>query len=756
MTYYREFEVTYNVVGLPTLVCSIIGVFVAIGFYLFMMSHPRGDANMIRIQEAIMQGAKSFLRYEYTALSIVVACLFVLLEVAINWRTGICYLVGVAASASCGFIGMITAVNGNARTAEAAKQGLNPALRVAFAGGAVMGLAVVSLSLMCLSVLIMIFQDDAFTGKKCLAGFGMGASTLSIFARVGGGIFTKAADVGADLVAKIENDIPEDDVRNPATIADNVGDNVGDVAGMGADLFGSFAGSIISASLLSAKQGLGNAGIALPFFIGGAGIISAIVGILLVRTKDGATQHDLLITLRRAQIIAGILQVGFVALIIGVLDMSWKLFGVVVIGLSAGIAIAILSEMMTSGAYYPTRSIASAATAGPAGVIIQGIAVGSFACIMPTLIVASVVLAALALANMYGIALASTGVLSILGMTLATDAYGPIADNAGGIAEMAHLPSYVRDNTDVLDALGNTTAAVGKGFAVVSAVLTGISLISSFVDRLNLTSAPNLVTDKYGLAGLLVGAMIPYAFSALCMTAVGKSAQGVVVEVRRQFREIPGLMEGTGVPDYASCVRSIMMAALHAMVFPVLIVLLSPIIFGIGLGPIFLVGMQIGIIISGLQVGTMQNTAGGAWDNAKKLCENELKIKKSDLHKACVVGDTVGDPFKDTSGPAVNILVKLSCYITYVLTPIFEKQQDFWWVSIIIIGFLLIFCPIWMHFDPGLGNLSSSTVEDYAREWNANKAAAAESQSAEDHEMAAAEHEPAAGAHTENDPAAFA
>ncbi len=718
----REFDVTYEVIGLPTLVAAICGLLFAGGFFLRMNAHPRGNAKMIRIQDAISEGAMSFLKYEYRALSIVMLLLFVLLTVAIDWRSGICYLCGVTASATCGFIGMSTAVRGNARTAEAARNGLNGALTVAFSGGAVMGLTVVSVALLFQSVLLMIFRDNAFSGVNALAGFGMGGSTVSIFARVGGGIFTKAADVGADLVAKLEQNIPEDDVRNPATIADNVGDNVGDVAGMGADLFGSFAGSTIASSLLAmSNSDLGPACVALPYFISAGGIFSSIVGLVLVRTKEGATHHDILITLRRAQIIAGVIQIGVIALVIGVLDLSWKLFGCIVIGLVAGIAIAILSEIMTSGAYFPTRSIAAAGTAGAAGVIIQGIAVGSMACVLPTLITASVVLAVMNLAGVYGVALASTGVLSLLAMTLATDAYGPIADNAGGIAEMSHMPSYVRDNTDVLDALGNTTAAVGKGFAVVSAVLTGIALIVNFVNRLKKEGVVinNVVTDSYGLSGLLVGAMIPYAFSAFCMAAVGKSAQGVVVEVRRQFREIPGIMEELNPPDYAKCVKAIMVAALHAMVFPVLICILAPVTLGIGLGPTFLVGVQIGLIVSGLQLGCLQNTAGGAWDNSKKLCENDFKIKGSDVHRACVVGDTVGDPFKDTSGPAVNILIKLSCYMAFVLTPIYVKQHNFWWVAIIIIGVLCVFVPVWMRMDPGLGNLSHTTLEDYAAAWHA-------------------------------------
>ena len=731
----RNFDVTYEVIGLPTLVTSAIGLMAAGVYYRSMITQPRGDEAMTKIQDAIKSGAMSFLKYEYMALTVLVLAAFILITTAVSWRTGICFLVGVTCSAFCGYIGMLTAVNANSRTAEAAKTGLNAALRVAFAGGSVMGLCVVSVALAGLSVLLMIFRDEAFINTGCLVGFTMGASTLSIFARVGGGIFTKAADVGADLVGKMEKNIPEDDVRNPATIADNVGDNVGDVAGMGADLFGSFGGSIVASCLLAAKDpALGMPGVALPYFISASGIVAAIIGTLLVRTKEDATQRDLLFVLRRAQLVSVVFQIGFIALVIGVLDLSWKLFGCIVIGLTAGLVIAILSELMTSGAYYPTQSIAAAGTAGPAGVVIQGIAVGSMATVLPTLIVAGVILSTLELAGMYGIALASTGVLSTLAMTLATDAYGPIADNAGGIAEMAHLPPEVRERTDVLDALGNTTAAVGKGFAVVSAVLTGIAYISALVTRMNLTT-PNLVTNKYGLAGLIVGGMIPYFFSALCMTAVGRSAQGVVVEVRRQFREIPGIMEGTAPADYDRCVQSIMKAALHAMVFPVLIVVMMPLICGIGLGPVFLIGMLLGTIVSGLQVGTMQNTAGGAWDNAKKMCENELKIKHSDVHKACVVGDTIGDPFKDTSGPAVNILIKLSCYMCFVLTPIYEKQQSFWWVSLIIIGVLCIFVPWWATLDPGLGNLTSSTITDYADAWRRDHPKAVEPKEEEGKEL---------------------
>eukprot|EP00762_Andalucia_godoyi_P008515 ANDGO_05810.mRNA.1 Putative K(+)-stimulated pyrophosphate-energized sodium pump len=714
-----SFSITWATIGLPSLIVAGFGACVASLLAYFVLQEDQGTPEMIRISKAIRQGAKAFLRYEYSALAMMVCALFILVTAAVNWRTGICYLVGVSSSATCGYIGMMIAVQGNVRTAKAAESSLNAALRVAFNSGSVMGLCVVSVALAALSVLLMIFEENAIANDiNALTGFGMGASTLSIFARVGGGIFTKAADVGADLVAKVEKNIPEDDVRNPATIADNVGDNVGDTAGMGADLFSSFAGSIIASSLLGYQQ-IGKEGVAVPFWISGAGIISAIMGMLLVRTKEGATQHDLLLVLRRAQMFAGIIQVGLIAVVVAVLDVSWKLFGCIVIGLFAGIMVAVFSEMMTSGSYYPTQSIVGAGLAGPAGVVIQGLAVGYMACVIPTLIVASVVLAALELAGMYGIALASTGVLSTLGITLATDAYGPVSDNAGGIAEMAHMAPHVRENTDVLDALGNTTAAVGKGFAVVSAILTGISLVSSFVDKVGITS-PNLVTDKYGLAGILIGAMLPMWFSAMTMTAVAKSAQGVVVEVRRQFAEIPGLWEGTAEADYASCVRSIMIAALHAMLFPVLLVILAPLIIGIGLGPQCLLGMLIGIIVSGLQLGCSQNTSGGALDNAKKYVENELGMKGSDLHKACVVGDTLGDPFKDTSGPAINILVKLSAYISVTLVPVFKNQRDYWWVSLILIGILIVFVPVWMSYAPKWGDLGIDAVHKMAAERKAD------------------------------------
>eukprot|EP00456_Euglypha_rotunda_P090428 TRINITY_DN947_c0_g1_i5.p1 TRINITY_DN947_c0_g1~~TRINITY_DN947_c0_g1_i5.p1 ORF type:complete len:665 (+),score=107.03 TRINITY_DN947_c0_g1_i5:141-2135(+) len=592
----------------------------------------------------------------------------------------------------------------NSKTAAAAERGLNQALRISFNAGAVMGLAVVSFGLVAISALLMIFDNEAIAGDGALAGFGMGASTVSIFARVGGGIYTKAADVGADLVGKVEHNLKEDDPRNPATIADNVGDNVGDVAGMGADLFSSFVGSIIASSLLGHKAFEGEsearqlAAIALPYWVSMSGIVAAAIGIFTIRTKENATQRDLLHVLRSAQLIAGVFQIGFMAIIVAVLDVSWKLFGCILIGLVAGLLMGIISEFWTSFAHPPTSNIAKKSRIGAANVIIEGLAVGSYSCILPALIIAAVIIACRSLVGAYGIALASTGLLSTLAITLATDAYGPVADNAGGIAEMANMPPETRDRTDALDALGNTTAAIGKGFAVGSAVLTAVSLLTTYATRLGIDTGINPIDDQRFISGILVGAMLPYFFAALTMQAVNVAAQAVIVEARRQF---PGILAGTAEPNYAQCVKMITKGALHSMVFPVLLVILSPIIIGIGLGGKMLAGLLLGAISSGFMLGTMMSTAGGAWDNAKKYIETgKFGGKKSLAHKAAVVGDTVGDPFKDTSGPAINIQIKLMSYISVVLVPVFRDQTDYWWAALIIIGVLIVFIPLWIHVTP--------------------------------------------------------
>jgi len=640
------------------------------------------------------------LHNEYKALFAVGALLFILVSAAVAWQTGLCYLAGLTTSAACGYMGMMIATYTNVRTSTAAELGLNRALRVSFASGCVMGLTVVCLGLGALSCLLMAFQDNAVGRNQALTGFGMGASTVSIFARVGGGIFTKAADVGADLVGKVEEDFPEDEVRNPATIADNVGDNVGDVAGMGADLFSSYCGSIIASSVLG-LQTYGYVAVALPFWISLSGIFASIIGMFLVSTPEGADQNQLLNILRRAMFFAAALNIGFMAIIVQILDLDWELFCCLVIGIGAGVAISTWSEYFTSSAYPATKGIFQSGAFGPGNVIIEGVSVGSYATIGPVCIIASVIIAVRQLSGSgYGIALASTGLLSTLGITLATDAYGPVADNAGGIAEMAHMPKEVRERTDVLDALGNTTAAVGKGFAVGSAVLTAVALVNTFCRRVDIVSI-NAIGNNRFVPGILIGAMLPYAFAAMTMGSVCSAAGAVVIEVRRQLRDIPGLREGLpGVnADHQTCVTMVTRAALYSMVFPALLVVLSPIVIGIGLGPIMLVGLLYGIISSGFVLGCMMNTAGGAWDNAKKLAEASGK-KGTFQHKACVVGDTVGDPFKDTSGPAINILMKLMSYISVVLSPLFKNQIEFWWAAIIILGVLAIFVPWWISKVP--------------------------------------------------------
>jgi len=702
-----------TMIGLPAFVTAVIGAIYALTLVYRISRCPntvqdspdpvrkKMAATILELGEAIQAGAKTFLHEEYTYLIAASLCLFVLVSAAVNWRTGLCYLAGAFTSAFCGYIGMMVATYSNTRTAVAAENGLDAALTVSFMGGSVMGLSVVSLGLGAISCLLMAFNHNAIDGHTALSGFGMGASTVSIFARVAGGIFTKAADVGADLVGKVEEDFPEDDVRNPATIADNVGDNVGDVAGMGADLFSSFVGSIIASSILGFKDH-GLVGIALPFWISMAGIVAAIIGMFTIHTKEDANQNDLLNVLRRGMFVAAVLELGFMAIIIHVLEMDWRLYFCLMIGLGAGICISFWSEYFTSGAYGPTQRIAGSGVFGPANVVIEGISVGSYSTIGPVLVIASTIIAVRALSgSAFGIALASTGMLSTLGITLATDAYGPIADNAGGIAEMAHMPAQVRHNTDTLDALGNTTAAVGKGFAVGSAVLTAVSLLTTYTVRVGIADTLDPINSRFFIPGVLVGAMLPFAFAALTMGAVSTAAGSVVCEVRRQLNSIPGLREGKeGVhADHTTCVGMVTDAALYMMVPPAAVVILSPLIFGIGLGPDFLAGMLLGAIASGFVLGGMMNAAGGAWDNAKKMNEQGGQ-KGSFKHKSTVVGDTVGDPFKDTSGPAINIQIKLMSYISVVLVPVFKHQLDYWWVALIIIGAVLLFTPLYLWLVP--------------------------------------------------------
>ena len=661
-----------------------------------VLSADPGNELMQGIGDAIRTGAGAFLRREYMTLMPFVAVVTVVLgvldytifehDMAVP-ATAISYLAGTICSGTAGYIGMNVAVRANVRTAAAAMRGLNPALRVAFSSGTVMGVTVVGIGLLGVTILYLIFQDISV-----VAGFGFGASSIALFARVGGGIFTKAADVGSDLVGKIEAGIPEDDPRNPGVIADNVGDNVGDVAGMGADLFESYVSSIISAVALSASA-VALAGAAgseftdsqsvFPMLLAGSGIVAAILGTFVVRSGEQANFEKLLWSLRYGIFAAGGLLIVFAAILTITLTDNWWWFGCVVVGLVAGTIIGLATEYFTSYSYKPTQRVSAASETGAATVIIQGIASGMLSTLIPVICVSVAILLAYYFAGFYGVALAGVGLLSTLGITLATDAYGPVADNAGGIAEQAKLDPEVRERTDALDALGNTTAATGKGFAIGSAALTALALLAAYSVNANLIQIGEdgkLVAGNTGinllqpeiLVGLIIGAMLPFIFSALTMQAVGRAAQGIVDEVRRQFREIPGLMEGTASPDSARCVDISTQSALREMIVPGLMAVVAPIAAGFILGEAALGGLLIGAVASGFMLAIMMASAGGSWDNAKKYVElGNFGGKGSDAHKAAVEGDVVGDPFKDTSGPSLNILLKLMAVVSLVFAPVF-------------------------------------------------------------------------------------
>ena len=674
---------------LATFVGSIIALLFALITGKRVLSYEEGTPLMSKISRSIREGANAYLRRQYTVVGIFFACMVVVLCVMagcklLTWFVPFAFLTGGFFSGLSGFVGMRIATKANCRTANACRDGLNKGLRVAFSAGSVMGFTVVGLGLLDISVwfllLRFVFKLEAADITSAMLTFGMGASSMALFARVGGGIFTKAADVGADLVGKVEAGIPEDDPRNPAVIADNVGDNVGDVAGMGADLYESYVGSIISASALGVAAFSGQAfkAMAIPMVMAAVGILCSIIGSFFVKTDENADQRTLLKALSRgtnlAAILIAVISFFLVWALLGI--EHWGLYVAILSGLVAGVLIGKATEYYTSDTYKPTQELSSKSQTGSATIIIGGLGLGMLSTAIPIIIVAVCILLAFFLSGgaastsmgLYGIALAAVGMLSTLGITLATDAYGPVADNA----EMAGLEPEVRTRTDALDSLGNTTAATGKGFAIGSAALTALALMASYIEKVKevgvcVTFEDFSLMNPVVLVGLFIGACLPFIFAALTMNSVGRAAQSVVLEVRRQFREIAGLMEGKADPEYARCVDLCTRASLKEMVLPTVIAVVTPIVVGMILGFKGVVGLLAGATVTGFLMAIYMANAGGAWDNAKKYIEaGNYGGKGSDSHKAGVVGDTVGDPFKDTAGPAINILIKLLSMVSIV------------------------------------------------------------------------------------------
>lgn len=686
-----------------TLAAALIALLYVIVTARKVLKFDEGTDLMKKISKAVRDGASAFLRRQYAVVIVFFLVMFAVLEILTFFRVldnpyiPFAFLTGGIYSGLSGFIGMKIATASNARTAKACTEGLNKGLRVAFSAGSVMGFTVVGLGLLDLSVWLIllnyVFKVSSGVIAATVVTFGMGASSMALFARVGGGIFTKAADVGADLVGKVEAGIPEDDARNPAVIADNVGDNVGDVAGMGADLYESYFGSLVSAIALGAVAFKGDTpvkGMIIPLILAAVGVVFSILGTFLVRTKEKADQRSLLSSLRRgtnfSAILIAVAAFPIVRFLLGQEHIG--LYFAILAGLLGGVLIGIATEYFTSDSYKPTRKLAKDAETGSATTIIGGIGLGMLSTVVPIVIIVAAILVAFFVSGggafgMYGIALAAVGMLSTLGITLATDAYGPIADNAGGIAQMAGLDESVRERTDALDSLGNTTAATGKGFAIGSAALTALALIASYKEQIcNILKTDTFAIDLLNpvvLGGLFIGACLPFIFAALTMKSVGKAAESVVKEVRRQFRSISGIMEGKTDPDYKTCVDLCTRASLREMIAPTVIAVAVPVIVGLILGPAGVIGLLSGATATGFLLAVFMSNSGGAWDNAKKYIESgNHGGKGSDSHKAAVVGDTVGDPFKDTSGPAINILIKLLSIVSIVFATL---VANFHWLG---------------------------------------------------------------------------
>ena len=688
-------------------ILTIVGALLALAYAALtarkVLREEEGTAEMKKISLFIRKGAGAYLKRQYRIVGVFFACVFAILCLMallldhFTWFTPFAFLTGGFFSGLSGFFGMKIATAANARTAHACRTSLGRGLRIAFSAGSVMGFVVVGLGLLDISVwfalLKYVFKLPIADVSAAMLTFGMGASSMALFARVGGGVYTKAADVGADLVGKVEAGIPEDDPRNPAVIADNVGDNVGDVAGMGADLYESYVGSVVSAAALGISAfGSNLHAMVLPMLLAALGIFCSLFGTIFVRTGESTDQKRLLSALSRgtntAAVLIAVLSFFLIWWLLGLENIG--LYFAIIAGLLSGVLIGKITEYYTSDSYKPTRTLADSSETGSATIVISGISLGMLSTLLPIVIVGACILVSFFVSGgslaspakgLYGIALSAVGMLATLGITLATDAYGPIADNAGGIAQMAGLPEEVRERTDALDALGNTTAATGKGFAIGSAALTALALLASYIDKIGVLGFAGLdlrINNPAVLVGLFVGGCLPFLFAALSMQSVGRAAQSIVKEVRRQFREITGLMDGKSEADYATCVDLCTKASLREMVLPTLVAVVAPVLVGLILGPNGVVGLLGGSIVTGFLVAVFMSNAGGAWDNAKKHVEGGAHGGKgSDCHKAAVVGDTVGDPFKDTAGPAINILIKLLSVISIVFAALVVKYNLF-------------------------------------------------------------------------------